>query len=144
MKERSFLDTNVLIYTDDAAYPEKQAVAIELLESGWNSSNAVLSTQVLQEYFSAVTRKLGVSAETARRKIELLGRLDIVSITPDDILQAIDLHHLHNFSFWDALIVRMAQISSCRVLYSEDMQHSRRIGELMVVNPFAKKELGKR
>ena len=144
MKERSFLDTNVLIYTDDAAYPEKQAVAIELLESGGNSGNAVLSTQVLQEYFSAVTRKLGVSAETARRKIELLGRLDTVSITPDDILQAIDLHRLHHFSFWDALIVRMAQISSCRVLYSEDMQHGRRIGELMVVNPFAKKELEKR
>jgi predicted nucleic acid-binding protein len=47
MKERSFFDTNVLIYTDDNAFPAKQAVAIQLLESGWNSGNIVLSTQVL-------------------------------------------------------------------------------------------------
>jgi len=136
MKERSFLDTNILVYTDDAAFPEKQALAVELLGAGWNSGNAVLSTQVLPEYFAAATRKLGVSTEIARRKIELLGRLDVASITPDDILQAIDQHRLYGFSFWDALIVWTAQKCACRILYSEDMQHGRRIGDLMIVNPF--------
>ncbi len=70
MKERSFFDTNILIYTDDNAFPAKQAIATKLLESGWNSGNIVLSTQVLQEYFAASTRKLGVSPKTAQRKIE--------------------------------------------------------------------------
>jgi predicted nucleic acid-binding protein len=134
MKERSFLDTNILLYTDDSKAPEKQAQALALLKSGWQTGNAVISTQVLQEYFAAATRKL----ETARRKIELLSaRADVFSIAPDDIVQAIDLHRLHSFSFWDSLIVRMAQKSACTVLFSEDMQDGRVIGNVRIVNPFA-------
>lgn len=136
MKDRSFLDTNVLIYTDDAAFPDKQATALRLLEDGWTSGNAILSSQVLQEYFNASTRKLGLAAETARRKVELLGRLEVASITTPDILAAIDLHRLHGFSFWDALIIAMAQKTNCRVLYSEDLQHGRQIGDLTIQNPF--------
>lgn len=138
MKERSFIDTNILIYTDDKASPEKQALAIQLLEDGWNSGNIVLSTQVLQEYFAASTRKLGVSAETAQRKIELLAHLDIVSIEHSDIVLAIELHRLHCFSFWDSLIIRMAQKTHCTFLYSEDMQHGRQVGGVRIANPFRK------
>jgi predicted nucleic acid-binding protein len=136
MKERSFIDTNILIYTDDSAFPEKQTIAIQLLEHGWNSGNIVLSTQVLQEYFVASTRKLGVPPETAQRKIELLAHLDIVSIEHTDIVQAIEIHRLYSFSFWDSLIIRMAQKTHCTILYSEDMQHGQKIGEVSVTNPF--------
>jgi len=136
MKERSFVDTHILIYTDDAAIPEKQKIAVAILENGWNSGNLILSTQVLQEYFSAVTRKLGVSAEIAQRKIELLGCLDISSISHEDIIRAIELHRLHKFSFWDSLIIRMAQKTACTILYSEDMQHEQKIGDVRIVNPF--------
>lgn len=136
MKERSFIDTNILIYTDDADSPEKQSIAIKLLESGWQNGNAVLSTQVLQEYFSASTRKLGVSAEHAQRKIELLSHLEIASIEHQDIVRAIELHRLHSFSFWDSLIVRMAQKTGCTVLYSEDMQNGQKLNGLTIVNPF--------
>lgn len=136
MKERSFIDSNILIYTDDAAFPEKQKIALALLEAGWNSGNIILSTQVLQEYFSAATRKLRVSAETAQRKIELLGCLDIVSIQHQDILRAIEIHRLHQFSFWDSLIIRMAQKAFCIILYSEDMQHGQKVGDVTIVNPF--------
>ncbi len=137
MKERSFFDTNILLYTDDRNALEKQMQSIALLKSGWQTGNAVISTQVLQEYFAAATRKLAVPVETARRKIELLGaRTEVFSIAHEDILQAIDLHHLHSFSFWDSLIVRMAQKSACNILYSEDMQDGRVIGNLQIVNPF--------
>jgi predicted nucleic acid-binding protein len=136
MNERSFIDSNILIYTDDVAFPEKQAIALALLEAGWNTGNIILSTQVLQEYFSAVTRKLGVSAETAQRKIELFACLDIVSIQHEDILRAIELHRLYKFSFWDSLIIRMAQKTSCIILYSEDMQHGQKVGDVRIVNPF--------
>ncbi len=136
MKNRSFLDTNILIYTDDAAFPEKQSIAMDILELGWNAGNTVLSTQVLQEYFSAVTRKLGIPAEIAQRKIELLARLEIACIEHQDILQAIDLHRLNCFSFWDSLIVGMARKTGCSILYSEDMQHGQQIGGVKIVNPF--------
>lgn len=138
MKERSFFDTNILLYTDDSKSPEKQTQALALLKSGWQTGNVVISTQVLQEYFSAATRKLSVPVETVRSKIELLNtRASVFSIAPDDIVQAIDLHRLHSFSFWDSLIVRMAQKSACTVLFSEDMQDGRVIGNVRIVNPFA-------
>jgi predicted nucleic acid-binding protein len=92
--------------------------------------------QVLQEYFVTVTRKLHVDAALARRKVELLGEFDVS--TPDlaDILAAIDLHRLHAFSFWDALILRTAKQAGCTVLFSEDMQHTRTLDGLQILNPF--------
>lgn len=137
MKERSFLNSNILVYTDDSSEPEKQGIALALIKSGGESANAVLSTQVLQEYFSATTRKLKTPIETAQRKIELLSnRIEVYSIIAEDISAAIDLHRLHSFSFWDSLIIRMAQKSSCSVLYSEDMQDGRKIGGVRIKNPF--------
>ncbi len=97
----------------------------------------MLSTQVLQEYFVAATKKLSVDPAVARRKVELFARLDLVRIDLDTILSAIDLTRLHRVSFWDALIVRAALSSGCKVLFSEDMQSGRSIDGLQVLNPFA-------
>ena len=51
---------------------------------------------------------------------------------------AIDLHRLHNFSFWDALILRSAKQAGCSVLLSEDMQGAREVDGVTIVNPFRK------
>ena len=96
----------------------------------------MVSLLVLQEYFVAATRKLGVDPQTARRKVELLAELDVVTPEVPDILAAIDLHRLHRFSFWDALILRSAKLGGCAVLFSEDIQDERRIEGLRIVNPF--------
>jgi predicted nucleic acid-binding protein len=136
MSGRSFLDTNVLIYTDDHDAPEKQRRAIEVYERVRRSRTGVISTQVLQEYFVAATRKLGVDAAVARRKVELFARLDVVQIDLGAILAAIDFQRLHRVSFWDALIVQAALAGGCATLLSEDMQHGRRIDGLEIVNPF--------
>jgi len=92
--------------------------------------------QVLQEYLVSVTRKLRVDAAIARRKVELLAEFDVVAPEVGDIVAAIDLHRLHGFSFWDALVVRAATQSGCTVLLSEDMQDRREIDGLRIVNPF--------
>lgn len=136
MKERSFIDTNIFVYTDDADAPDKREQAESLIEAGRRSGKGVLSTQVLQEYFSAATRKLGVDVVTAKRKTELYSRLDVVQITPNDVLAAIDLYRLHQLSFWDSLIVHAARSARCSVLYSEDMGHGSKIEGVRILNPF--------
>ena len=133
---RSFLDTNVLVYTDDEDSPEKQRRAMELFAALRRRRSGVVSTQVLQEYFVTATRKLGVAAEVARRKTEIFGHLHMVTLGLEDILGAIDLHRLHGLSFWDALVVRAALVSGCSRLLSEDLQAGRRFERLEVVNPF--------
>jgi predicted nucleic acid-binding protein len=136
MSARSFFDSNVLVYTDDSDAPDKQAVALGLLERARLAGTGVVSTQVLQEYFATATRKLGVAAELARRKVELFSRHDMVQVDLGLILEGIDLHRLHQLSFWDGLIVAAARRSGCTVLLSENLQEGWRLGDLRVVNPF--------
>jgi len=136
MPARSFFDTNVLIYADDKAAPAKQRRALELVAEYRRARTGVVSLQVLQEYFVTVTRKLHLDPAIARRKVELLAEFHVAAPDVSDILAAIDLHRLHNLSFWDALIVRSAKQSGCTVLLSEDMQHTRDLDGLQIVNPF--------
>ncbi len=133
---RSFFDSNVLAYTDDAGDSVRQAQALALYEECHRRGEAVISLQVLQEYFVTVTRKLGVDPALARRKVEVFAKMDVVVPQVDNILSAIDLVRLHSVSFWDALIVRAAQVAQCSRLYSEDMHHGWRIDGLEIANPF--------
>jgi predicted nucleic acid-binding protein len=133
---RFFFDTNVLVYADDESIQLKQLIAIELIERHQYQGSGVVSTQVLQEYFTTVTRKLNLDPALAREKVAIFSYFDVVIPTPTDILAAIDLHRLHHFSFWDGLILRAAQLAGCRTLFSEDMQHGRRIDGIEIVNPF--------
>ncbi len=136
MSVRSFFDTNVLLYADDKAAPAKQRRALELVAEHRRARTGVVSLQVLQEYFVAVTRKLGVDPRVARRKVELLAEFDVARVEVADVLAAIDLHRLHGFSLWDALIVRAAKQAGCRVILTEDLQHLRELDGIQIVNPF--------
>jgi predicted nucleic acid-binding protein len=133
---RSFFDTNVLVYADDKAVPVKQRRAVALVAQHRRDGTGVVSLQVLQEYFVTVTRKLGVDAGVVRRKVELLSEFDVAAPDVADILAAIDLHRLHGFSFWDALVLRAAKQCGCSILLSEDFQESRELDGIRVVNPF--------
>lgn len=136
MKERVFFDTNVLLYADDADAGARRHIAQQHLEGALRDGTAVLSTQVLQEYFVVSTRKLGVPAEMARQKIELLATMDLIHVGLELILGAIDLHRLHGISFWDALIVKAASAAGCRRLLSEDLHHGQKLDGVLVENPF--------
>jgi predicted nucleic acid-binding protein len=137
MSARSFFDTNVLLYADDESASVKQRRSRDLVAEHRRAGTGVISLQVLQEYFVNVTRKLGVDPRIARRKVELLAEFDVAAPDIADIIAAIDLHRLHGFSFWDALILRSAKQSGCRVLFSEDFQSGREIDGVAIVNPFS-------
>jgi predicted nucleic acid-binding protein len=127
-----FVDTNVLVYADDARDTVKQDTARALLRRLLGERNGKLSLQV--------TSKLGLDAVLARRRIEIFSHLDVVRLDADDVLAAIDLHRLHQLSIWDALIVRAALLSGCRTLYTEDLQHGRRFEGLQIIDPFRPEE----
>jgi predicted nucleic acid-binding protein len=131
-----FVDTNVLAYADDGRDPKKQTLARDLVRRLLHERSGKLSLQVLQEFFAAARQKLGLSAVEARRRIEVYSHFDAVRLDVDDVLAAIDLHRLHDLSIWDALILRAATMSGCRVLYTEDLQHGRRFDGTEIVDPF--------
>ena len=136
MKGLAFFDTNIFVYADDASVPHKQARAIQLITDYQRRGLSVISLQVLQEYFAAVTRKLGVDPEIAQRKVQLLARGRIIRLEADDVIAAIELHRLTRISFWDALVVHAARQSGASILYSEDLQQGAILAGVTIVNPF--------
>ncbi len=134
---RSFIDTNVLVYIDDADDPVKREVAGQLVASHLKAGSGVISTQVLQEFVNVAMRKLLLPLDLVRLRLMTYRRLEIVPATADLIASALDVHQLHRVSFWDALIVQAARQSGCVQLLSEDMNTGAILAGVRLVNPFA-------
>jgi predicted nucleic acid-binding protein len=135
---RRFFDTNVLVYLFDASAPRRKARAQELLKHAVGDGLALLSTQVLQEFFVAVTRKLSVPLphEQAERAVRDLAKLPTAQVDAEMILKAIETMRRYRLSFWDSLIVQAALHGGATILYTEDLQHGQVIETLLVENPF--------
>lgn len=136
LADRVFVDTNVFVYADDEDAGKKRERAREVLAKLIPSGRAVLSTQILQEFFVIATKKLAIPAEQARRRVEVLVQLDVVIVRPELVLGAIDLHRLHTISFWDALVLRCASAAGCTRLLSEDLNHGQTVDGVRIENPF--------
>jgi predicted nucleic acid-binding protein len=82
------------------------------------------------------TKKLGMPAEIAQQKVEILATMNVIVVDIENIVEAIKLHRLYGFSFWDSLILRCAKAAGCPRLLSEDLQHGRSIEGVTIENPF--------
>ncbi|MBW2701849.1 MAG: PIN domain-containing protein [Deltaproteobacteria bacterium] len=138
MSDRIFLDTNVLVYAFDDSDPAKKNRSLEILEQVGKQLQAVVSTQVLQEFYVVVLRKLKkpLSEDEAEGAVRRFAQLPVVLIDKAMILSAVRTSRIHQLSLWDALIVQSATESGCRRLLTEDLQHGQRFGSLQIENPF--------
>jgi predicted nucleic acid-binding protein len=111
---------------------------MKLFEEEVPAGRAVLSTQVLQEFYVNATRKLRrpLSAERAEERVRDLSRLALVRVDASLILAAIARSRSMGFSFWDALILEAALLAGADRLLTEDLQHGQEIEDLRVENPF--------
>jgi predicted nucleic acid-binding protein len=134
---RSFVDTNILVYAHDETAAEKRERARLLLARLWRSGEGCLSVQVLQEFFITVTRKVPkpLDAAAAAAIIADFSHWRVHSPGPDDVLRAIDSHRRHGISFWDAMIVCSAASLGCGILYSEELSPDQRYDGIEVCNP---------
>jgi predicted nucleic acid-binding protein len=131
-----FIDTNVLVYAHDGGAGAKHTQAVELLARLFDEDGGALSIQVLSEFYSVATRKLGIRSDEAEEVIRDLGALNIHRPRHADLLKAAQLHRRHKISWWDALILQSANELGCTVLWTEDLADGRRYGAVTVRNPF--------
>lgn len=130
-------DTNILLYASDSRAPEKQAIAIRLLDSG---GDAVLTWQSACEFISASKKleRFGLSrAEAWDQLFFYLDAFKLVTPNESTLQKARDLHLNRQWSFWDALIVAACLDAGVTRLYSEDLPGSAAPAGLDIVNPFA-------
>ena len=130
---RTFLDSNVLIYSIDLA-DDRRAIAQNLLSVG-----AKISAQCLNEFALVARRKLGLTWD----KVEQ-ARDDILALCDPVLPVTLETHRLglalaqhYRLSIYDGMVVAAALIADCDLLCSEDMHHGLIIdGRLRIENPF--------
>lgn len=131
-----FVDAKVLIYADDTRDAEKQSRAREWLLMLWQQRSGRLSTQVLNEYYVNVTRKLGLAQGDARAKVRRFQLWQPWQMDHQTVETAWGVEARFGLSYWDSLIVAAAAQSGCTHLLSEDLQHGQQIDAVTIINPF--------
>ncbi len=139
--DKIFLDSNILVYAHDVSAEYRHEVSRNIMFELWEQRRGVLSTQVLQEFFSAVTTKITqpLNIQTAKEVIEFLLKWTVVVNDGNSVLAAIDMHQKYKYSFWDSMILASAVKSGAAVLLSEDFSDGRIIDGVAIRNPFITK-----
>ena len=138
--DRIFLDANIIIYAFDVSAREKHEEARKILAELWGSGRGLLSTQVLQELFVSVTRKIPspLPLSTAKEIVKDLLQWEVMINDGESILEAADIQAKQNFSFWDSLIIQAAIRGGASLLLSEDLSDGQTIRGVTIKNPFAR------
>lgn len=133
-----FVDTNVFVYRHTTLDTAKQARADSWYRLLWQLRKGRVSFQVLQETYSALTRKLrpAVPESDAQAIIRGLAAWNPVPVNMSILERAWLLQARNSISWWDALIVAAAQSSECAILLTEDLQHGQVFDSVRVINPF--------
>ena len=134
---KAFIDTNVVVYANDAADTAKQNTAISLITRALTGSWGVVSTQVMMEYVAVASNRLGQPRDAVTRQTFVLERLEVVPVSPEIIRNGLEFAAQYQLSFPDGVILAAAHAGRCDVLYSEDFAAGRRYAGIEARNPFA-------
>jgi predicted nucleic acid-binding protein len=138
MSDKFFIDSNVLVYAYDEHDTNKQNAAQSVLTESIKNSNGTVSTQVMGEFFTIVTKKipLPLSADDAWEIVKTLTVLPVLHIDMAMVHRAIETHQQYRITYWDSLIIAAAERAGCTTVLTEDLQHGGAYHGIRVVNPF--------
>jgi len=138
MKGADFIDTSIIVYAYDNHFPDKQQRAREIIINAVRSGNGVLSTQVLGEFFTVVTRKINMplSVRNARGIIKYMGNMRVQEIDSLIVERALDTLEQYKISYWDSLIIAAAERAQCKRILSEDLNAGQKYHGIEIINPF--------
>jgi predicted nucleic acid-binding protein len=137
MNGRILLDTNILVYIYDPFDSAKQERAIAIVDRLIQTNRAVISTQVMGEFFMATSarRQLLSPREAIARIRNYMSACSVVDVTRLITLEAIRGVEAHNFGFWDAQIWATARLNQISEVYSEDFKSGAIIEGVQFTNP---------
>ncbi len=128
------VDTNVLLYSLDEFFPEKQGIAQTLI----GRTRPVICTQNLSELLNVLTRRWKYPKErAAQTTAAILNSCRYVVIERATIDHAFRLIRRYDFQLFDSLIVAAALQAGCTKFFSEDMHHGLLVeNQLLILDPF--------
>lgn len=139
----AFVDTNVLVYALENHPSPLKPLAKALISQLADQQRLRISTQILQELFATLTRKVRqpCSPDQALEFLDQLAAGPLFIVDYPAIREAALLARDAQLSFWDALIVVAAARSGASHLYTEDLNHGQKILGVEVINPFRKSDI---
>ncbi len=140
MNGRVLLDTNILVYIYDFGDPLKQERAFTVVERLIQTTRAIVSPQVMGEFFQATTRPsrpLLTQPEAIARMQNYLAVCQVVEITGLIVSEAMRGVETYNFPYWDAQIWATARLNQITEVYSEDFNSGAIIEGIRFINPLS-------
>ena len=138
MSDRIFVDTNILVYAHDLSAGERHDRASAIIVSLWEAETGVVSTQVLQELYVTITRKIRdpLNPSEAREIIRNYLAWPVQVNDPETTTLASEIEEKNGLSFWDSLIVAAALRLQANKIITEGLNHGQIIESILVENPF--------
>jgi len=137
MTERVFIDSNIFIYAYTGDDDQKHTISRDLLRYHVSNNDIILSVQILNEFYSVMSRYNYPHDEIKICLNEIIGQVKVMPLTLGTFKQCIIIKEKYGYSWWDSLVLASAIENDCKILYSEDMQSNQIIeNRLMIVNPF--------
>lgn len=133
---KTFLDSNIIVYANDAADEQKQEIAINLIQKHMREGSGVISTQVMQEYAVNAIQKLSQKVPVVMHQLHLLESLSVVVIKPELVRRGLEIKTLYSLSYWDSLIIAAAESAGCNQVLSEDLNSGQVYCGMKSINPF--------
>lgn len=102
MKDRYFFDSNIFIYSvkeyDNEEDKLKKEIALSLIEK--EDIEVIISSKVLNEVSNILLKKSRFTQEQIIDTLKwMMETLEVISLTPDITLTALDLHFRASFFF---------------------------------------------
>ena len=140
MSARFLIDTNVLVYAGDASEPAKRERALETVDRLAGRRGGHISTQVLAEYFTTVTRRFSPTlsvADAARRVDSWSSTFQVLDVTLPVVREAARAVERYGMSYWDAQIWASARLAGIGTVLTEDLPGAEEIEGVRFADPFA-------
>jgi predicted nucleic acid-binding protein len=137
MKDKEFIDTNILVYAklEDEENIRKRDIAIALIQQ--IGVCPVISVQVLNEFASVLIKHQIPNYMILKAVQEIVEDTNVISLDVNLLWETWRIRDKYLFSYWDSMIISAALMGGCNILYSEDFQHEQIIeNNLRIINPF--------
>ena len=133
MRDKSFIDTNILIYLYSVE-KEKQQKILSLFKG---NDIFVINNQIMVEFCNVLLKKFKYKRSDIQIALDDFNRnFEVILIDHKIIADALNINEIYKYSFFDSLVIATALKAECNILYSEDMHNKQLISnKLTILNP---------
>ena len=139
--EPVFVDTSVLLFSEDGARPAEREQVLSWLRELWATRRGRVSVQVLNDFYLLATRQVSppMPQGDVRAEVRRYQRWQPWQTDQATVESAWSLESRFGLPFADALVVASAKAQGCTRLLSLALPHDTVFDSVQILNPIVAK-----